>query len=730
MRILVTLLVTLSSAIAASPRVINDGSSNTLLLAERIGSYDNQGGPKATAEPGEPDCGGLPAEHTVWYRYLAPVKGYFVVEIKDEQGLRADLRIPGNPPGTVPIQTIADGTSNTIAFDEERLSTDLQSGQTVYLRVDAAKPFSFAWRFVEVPNDYYQDARFCDGSSGTIKTTDTGATLSPYESGLGLTKPGTWFLWTAPTTASYSFDLVGSRVLYASTYSGFSLRPFLEQNGQPGQALDSAQGNTLDNSTVVKIDAVAGQSYYFLCSGPEVKSDNAIWFSWYLSDAPGVLTWAQDVWWGAESTSLAPTVIVRLRGHTGSLGTVSVIGTGRVSPHPAMPPDDFPLAGPSFTWADNLRSANYGYPIGQDTFVEPVEDFSIVLLGPPVEAQLARVFINSDDGNGACGFPMKTMRVKEGDVAYLPISRLATGNDEIVGSWKVIGNEGSYGGDWVSSSGSFLLPSGESSTGIVFPTWQDGEFEGDETVMIEIKTSLGSIADGSSNTVLIIEDDDYFVPRRGKYSGLIDTEGYAALVKFGLSEAGSASGTVDYQGFKYRFKGSFDPEGQLVASLARPGRVPLGVRLKFAAGWDECAASIRDPEGVWADGFVRRLPYDGRQAVAPQAGRYTVTCMGLSGVPAPAVFSGGAFADGSVRFVGRTADGTSVSLGGNIGFGGEFAFACPLYGKGGNFYGTFDLGLGPQQPGGESTQWWLKPWRVKDAIYPALPLQELSLIHI
>jgi hypothetical protein len=65
-----------------------------------------------------------------------------------------------------------------------------------------------------------------------------------------------------------------------------------------------------------------------------------------------------------------------------------------------------------------------------------------------------------------------------------------------------------------------------------------------------------------------------------------------------------------------------------------------------------------------------------------------------------------------------------VSLGGSVGFGGEFAFATALYNKGGNFYGTFDLGLGPQQPGVESTQWWLKPWRARDAIYPALPLQQ------
>jgi hypothetical protein len=147
-----------------------------------------------------------------------------VVEIKDEQGLRADLRSPGNPPGTIPIQTISDGTSNTIAFDEERLSTDLDRGETVYLRVDAAEPFGFTWRFVEAINDFYQDATFCPGTTGTVKTTDTGSTLSAYEQGLGLTTPGTWFLWTAPSSGSYAFDLVGSRVLYTSSYTGFSIR--------------------------------------------------------------------------------------------------------------------------------------------------------------------------------------------------------------------------------------------------------------------------------------------------------------------------------------------------------------------------------------------------------------------------------------------------------------------------------------------------------------------------
>src|SRR5687767_9579787 len=101
MRTLVSILAlsTVISAAAATPRPINDGSSNTLLLTERVGSYAKQGGSAATAEFGEPDCAGAPAKHTVWYRYVAPVNGRLIVDIEDEQGLRADLRLPGNPPG-------------------------------------------------------------------------------------------------------------------------------------------------------------------------------------------------------------------------------------------------------------------------------------------------------------------------------------------------------------------------------------------------------------------------------------------------------------------------------------------------------------------------------------------------------------------------------------------------------------------------------------------------------
>jgi len=89
--------------------------------------------------------------------------------------------------------------------------------------------------------------------------------------------------------------------------------------------------------------------------------------------------------------------------------------------------------------------------------------------------------------------------------------------------------------------------------------------------------------------------------------------------------------------------------------------------------------------------------------------------------------------DGSVRFIGRTADNQAFTSSSRIAqsdpnglISGECAFMIPLYGKTGNLYGTCDFGLGPQQPGAETTLGWLKPWRARDVIYPALPFQTIA----
>ena len=235
------------------------------------------------------------------------------------------------------------------------------------------------------------------------------------------------------------------------------------------------------------------------------------------------------------------------------------------------------------------------------------------------------------------------MRVKEGQTAYVELRRQRAGNRQVAVGWRVTSGTCRAGIDMQELSGTAYLAPGQLTTNIAVPVYQDRAFEGPEYFNVSLtgNPQLGSITDGTSNTVVVVEDDDFFVPLPGSYCGLLDTQGWGALVKCTVTGIGGASGTVDYMGATYRFTGSFDAYGQLVASFDRIGRPSIGLRLRFAEGWARCAASLRDPEGDWSEGFVRYLPYNGKTSIAPQVGSYTILCEGMGGgsVAAPAVMT-------------------------------------------------------------------------------------------
>jgi hypothetical protein len=727
-----------SSLSAASRRPINDGVSNTLLLTEREGSYTGQGGSGATAEFGETPVGGQSALHTVWYRYIAPANGRLVVEIPDDQGLRAELRLPANPATTIPLQTIADGTSNTIALDEERLSADLMRGQVIYLVVDAGQPFDFSWRFSEVVNDAYRDAESLSGANGTIIRSDQGATLGSFEKGLGFTQPAIWFEWTAPSTGSFYADMVGSRRKGSAEFGPFSLYVYTPSGVVPSTLVGSGSGSTLDNSTRVQFNALEGHVYYFACHGGLTQADNEIWFSWYPAGSAGTLAWAQAEYYVAEADGTVWPRLLKLQGE--GAGGIEVSGGAPSAGVAATTGVDYLASGIPISFAATDRTALVPIPITQDGDGEPQESFSLQLASPSgglgiQDGTSNTIIISEDQQTGACGFPMREIHVREGDSAWIEVRRLRSGQQGLSAGWTVTRSSGrTCSDDLQVISGTAIMGENELSTFIEIPTFQDGEFEGPESFTVSLSSAplAGAILDGSSNTIVVVEDDDYFVPLAGKYCGLIDTQGWGALVKCTVSGVGGVSGTVDFQGVRSAFKGGIDGAGQMIASFARGSRASLGLRLQFSEGWSRCAVSLRDPEGEWAEGVIRRLPYDGRRSIAPQAGAYTIWCQGSGrgSVDAPASLCAKVGADGSVRVVGRLADNSVTAFSGGISQAdqddagaGECAFMAPLYGRRGNFYGTFDFGLGPQQPGTETPQGWLKPWRARDRYYPALPFQ-------
>jgi hypothetical protein len=735
------LMASLFPCVSAMAQIkpINDGISNTILISEREGSYANQGGSKATAELGEPNVGGLPAKNTVWYRYVAPTEGRYIVEIIDNQGLRAELRFPGNPATTIPLQTFVDGTSNTLFPNTEKLSVDLDRGQTVYLVVDAAQPFSFSWRFVEVLNDHYRDAQTISGDGGTLISADRRATRSSVESNLGLAYPAVWFEWTAPSTAAYFMDLVGSRQWDGATFENFGIRVFESVNGVPGNVIATAAGSSLDNSTRVAVNATAGQVYYIACHSGQSVPDSSIWLSWYLQSSPGVLAWAQNEYRTSEADGSVNCRLFKLRGDgDGSVRFISETIDGTV---PAIGGEDFQIP-VEVLLALGTRSSQVPVTILPNATAESEEAFGLVLTNPTGGLAIAdgttnTILIGEETDNAGYSLSWNEVRVKEGQTAYVELRRQHASDRQVAVGWRVNSGTCRAGIDMPALSGTAYLVPGQLTTNIAVPVYQDRLFEGPEYFNVTLTDSpqLGTITDGTSNTIVVVEDDDFFVPLPGSYCGLLDTEGWGALIKCTVTGIGGASGTVDYRGATYRFTGSFDAYGQLVASFARNNRPSIGMRLRFAEGWARCAASLREPDGDWAEGYVRYLPYNAKTSPAPQAGKYTLFCEGIGGGSVPVPVAGTSFVgtDGSVRFIGRTVDDQTFTSSSRIAqsdpdglISGECSFMIPLYGKTGNLYGNCDFGLGPQQPGVESTLGWLKPWRPKDAIYPALPFQSIS----
>lgn len=733
-------LLFLSAPAWAQQRPVNDGISNTLLLTEREGSYSAQGGARATAEPGEPNVGGLPAKNTVWYRYSAPANGRLIVEIPDTQGLRAELRYPGNPATTIPLQTFADGTSDTVFPNTEKLSVNLDRGQQAYLVVDGTKPFDMSWRFVEVMNNHWQDAETLTGSSGTIIRGNRGAIGNAGQTALGLSQPAIWFEWTAPASGNYQFDLVGSRQWDGTTYDGFSLHVFSSVSGHPGALLASGSGSTLDNSTRVTLPFTTGQGCFIACTSGAGRPDSQIWLSWYPEGSAGTLAWAQDQHRVSETDGQAVCRLLKLRGDGD--GSVRFISEGIGGPAAATGGVDYSIPGAAVNLPPGTRSSVAQFQILPNAEAEPVESFGVGFTdltgGLGIQDGTSNTVIISEPSAAAeCGLVWREIRVREGQTTHVELRRQNASDRQLAVGWRVQSDTCIAGVDMQATSGTAYLQPGQLSTFISIPVYQDTIFEGSESFSVQLTDTpqLGSITDGASNTVVIVEDDDFFVPRPGSYCGLLDTQGWGALVKCTVTGGGSASGTVDYMGASYRFSGLFDPYGQLVAHFARNNRPSIGLRLRFAEGWARCSASLRDPEGDWNDGVVRLLPYNGKDAIAPQAGRYTLYCEGIGGgsVRAPAAVTVTALPDGSVRFIGRTADDQPLTFSSRIAQSdpdgqarGECAFMLPLYGKAGNFYGTCDLGLGSQHPGAQTQLGWMKPWRVKDTYHAALPFQNIA----
>jgi hypothetical protein len=217
---------------------------------------------------------------------------------------------------------------------------------------------------------------------------------------------------------------------------------------------------------------------------------------------------------------------------------------------------------------------------------------------------------------------------------------------------------------------------------------------------------------------------------KGTYYGLFqDTNGVSpqssGAFALTMTATGKFTGKLQLGNTQYVMNGQFDGTGRATLNLGRAGQNPLNVvlQLDLYGGTDHLTGTVGDGFGAWiAELTGNRAVFDGKTALAPQAGHYTLL---LQGQHASALQPGGdsygslsVDAAGRVRLSGMLADGTKVIQNAVLSRNGQWPLFIPLYGGGGSVFGWITFNSTPLQDlSGVVT--WAKPGVPKAKYYPS-----------
>lgn len=213
-----------------------------------------------------------------------------------------------------------------------------------------------------------------------------------------------------------------------------------------------------------------------------------------------------------------------------------------------------------------------------------------------------------------------------------------------------------------------------------------------------------------------------FASRVGTYSGLFysgltndtNTPIYAnsGAVSFQLASAGSFSGRILLAGAGYGFSGRFDPGGNTVLPVLRPGHAPLVLQLNLGLNPGDTQMSGFATNVFGTNKFVAELlafrnAYDSRTNAAPQAGVHTFILQSSANGVAQTVGRGNSQVStaGTVLCRGELTPGPTFSFGTFLNQQGQCPFYVPLASGPAVILGWMNLGDGSIPP--PSTLYWL-----------------------
>jgi hypothetical protein len=171
----------------------------------------------ATKETGEPNHAGNVGGKSIWYTWTATASGTITV---DTIGSDFDTTVGVYTGGSVGALTTLAGDDDSAGSAKSRVSLAVTSGVTYRVAIDgysgASGNVTVNWTSTAgstgTPHDAFADARVLAGGSGSSSATTIGATKEAGEPNHAGNAGGKsiWFAWTAPKSATVTFDTIGS----------------------------------------------------------------------------------------------------------------------------------------------------------------------------------------------------------------------------------------------------------------------------------------------------------------------------------------------------------------------------------------------------------------------------------------------------------------------------------------------------------------------------------------
>ena len=257
-------LASLSWSFGAAPPTTL--TNDTFAAARIITGFGNGPSPisfnnsTATKEAGEPNHGGNPGGHSLWFDWTAP--GTFQVSFSTAPQNFQNIFIAAYTGTTVStLSSVAEG-SPSITFGAVK-------DTTYHIAVDSQSTGSglLSWTPTNAPpNDLFVNAQLLDGSSGKVLGTNINATPEngePFHIGFSAGS-SIWYSWTAPSNGFFTFDTNGSDTntvlaLYSGSVLG-SLSPVVSNDNESSTF-------PIVTTSRVTFFALAGQNYKIAVSG-------------------------------------------------------------------------------------------------------------------------------------------------------------------------------------------------------------------------------------------------------------------------------------------------------------------------------------------------------------------------------------------------------------------------------------------------------------------------------